>query len=306
MSPHRASLDERISWTTDFTRATDKAVLQALAFWADYETGANAYPSVEKLAARANMAKRTVERSLHRLIAEGRITARRRHRGATIYGIVLERLAVSRADARAVPPTKRDRLSATMADKTPDLLSANMAGLSAKSGDLVRHSGGPTRDQYPCTSTQVHRRVAPASEIATSETTTAAGGGVFAEGDFYGMAATEGAQLAAGAGDVSADSRDRAVVGSDGADRGSTELGRMDQTAARDAGIQLQQRPDPPGDRHADRSGAPFQQSIMLPIDGDDFAPIVADDQPRQVSRLVTLGDVWRANLAARKKAASS
>jgi hypothetical protein len=314
MSAHRASLDERISWTTDFTRPADKAVLQALAFWADYETGANAYPSVERLVARANLPQRTVERSLRRLLDEGRIVVtRRRHRGATTYAIVLERLAASRADARAVP-ARRDRLSANVADKTPDPLSANLAALSAKPDELVRHSGGPTRVPVPVikypSAPDAHDVCAPAA-AETTKNATADPAPSLREAT-YELAATEGARLAARGADVRADGDDHAR--GDGAAPGSRsdELvrpGGADPGAAR---VHLRHGDDSPRDRGAD--ARPMQRSLLPPcvVGGadlvDDFAPIVADpaadDRARTPRRpLVTLGEMWRANLEARRKA---
>jgi hypothetical protein len=87
-SDHRASLEERVSWTTGFTKPADKVVLGALAFFADFESGRNARPGMRRLVARADLPKRTVERSLQRLIAEGWITVTStRHLGYTTYAI---------------------------------------------------------------------------------------------------------------------------------------------------------------------------------------------------------------------------
>jgi hypothetical protein len=299
----RASLDERVSWTTGFTKPADKVVLAALAFYADFETGRNARPGMRRLIERADLPKRTVERSLQRLCAEQWIAVTStRHLGATTYAINLERLATSRSAARVVG----GRLSANLADNDPDPLSANLADLSANLAVTVRQLGGRTRDHVPVISTQVHRR-ADAPAAAPTETTTAADGAVLARGD-YGLAADEGPTLAARAGDVSTDARDRADVATDRAARGPTELGRVDQAAARGARLPLSDGSDSPRDRRAD-GPRPVQASFgPLALGADDFAPIVAAE-PRQVTHLVTLGDVWRAALEARRgarKAASS
>jgi hypothetical protein len=314
MSPYRggASLEERVSWTTGFTKPADKVVLGALAFFADFESGRNARPGMHRLVARADLAKRTVERSLQRLIAEGWITVTsRRHLGYTTYAIATERLAVSRAAARVVG-ARAAPLSANLADKASDPLSAKLAGLSANLAGAVRQPGGRTSDQVPEISTQVHRtRDERAPATAPTETATANAGAVFARGD-YGLAATEGADLAARGGDVCANGDDRAARDGDRPDARPDEPLRPDRALASGAGVSVRDGDDSPRDRGAD--ARPLQQpSFLPPCVGvanvgdvvDDFAPIVlADDRPRDSRRpLVTLGEMWRANLEARRKA---
>jgi hypothetical protein len=297
----RASLDERVSWTTGFTRPADKVVLGAIAFYADFETGHNARPGMHNLVARADLPKRTVERSLRRLLDEGWIVITdARHLGATTYAVMLERLATSRAHAKLV--AGRAALSANLADKGRAPLSANLAGLSANLAGAVRQCGGRTRDQYPGSSTQEHRRAAPASITATTEPAE----GALGMRGHDGLATDEGPTLAARAGDVSTNARDRADVAADRSGRGPTELDRVDQATPCGARVQLPDRSDSPRDRRADGPG-PVQQSFgPLALGADDFAPIVAAAEPRQVTHLVTLGDVWRANLEARRKRAAS
>jgi hypothetical protein len=142
---YRASIAERIAWTTAL-RPVDKSVLQALATFADFETGKRAYPGLARMVARANLPRRTVERALQRLERDGWILATRSHRHATMYDINLERLATNYVGAKVVatdhrsvrqiggqPP--RDQ-SATFADLTAnvadnaELLTANLADRS--------------------------------------------------------------------------------------------------------------------------------------------------------------------------------
>jgi hypothetical protein len=89
-----ASVPERITWTNGFRCATDKIVLGALSCFANFETGKGARVRLKKLVARAELKKRTVQRGLHRLEADGWIVAvRRQHKGATSWDIVIEKLA---------------------------------------------------------------------------------------------------------------------------------------------------------------------------------------------------------------------
>lgn len=309
-----ASLDERISWTTGFAKAYDKVVLAALAFFADFETGRNARPGMRRLVERADLPKRTVERALHRLaatrdkngnpIAPWITITQRRHLGPTTYAINVERLATSRAAARLV---SRRRLSANLADNDRDPLSANGADLSANvadsSGGTVRQPGGRTFDQVPLDqypSAPAHD--APAAR-AQSENTTAddddGAGLVFARGD-NGLATTQGAPMAARGADVQTNDRDHEDDDRGAPDGVDRRVGRADEAPPCGARVRLPERRDPPGDRRAD--AAPVQQSFG-PLGVDDFAPLVADDQPRAPrQRLVTLGEVWRANLEAHRK----
>jgi hypothetical protein len=290
MSPHRASIEERINWSTGFTRPADKVVLGALATWADYESGRNARPGMPELVARADLPKRTVERSLRRLIDERWIAVtRRRHLGYTTYAINLAKLATSATRARLV-----DRpLSANVADNADDPLSANVAGLSANVAELSANVADvpviSTRDQYP----SAPARVAPAP-IAPTENTTADGGAVFARGD-YGLAATEGAHLAARGGDVCANGDDRAPRDRDRPDARPDEPLRPDRALASDAGISVRDGDDSPRDRGAD---ARPQQQAFGPLALDDAIGGAAEQRR---AALVTLGDVWRAALRPRR-----
>jgi hypothetical protein len=102
-SDRYASVPERITWTTGFRVATDKVVLGALSTFANFETGKGARVRVKKLAARAELKPRTVQRALHRLEADGWIVAvRRQHKGATSWDIQVERLATTWVAMKAV------------------------------------------------------------------------------------------------------------------------------------------------------------------------------------------------------------
>jgi hypothetical protein len=91
-----ASVPERITWTTGFHNGTDKTVLGALSTFANFETGKGARVRVNKLAARAELEPRTVQRSLHRLEAGGWIVAvRRQNKRATAWDINISRLATT-------------------------------------------------------------------------------------------------------------------------------------------------------------------------------------------------------------------
>ncbi len=97
-----ASLEERIEWTR-FRRATDKAVLKAIARWFAWRPdGTNVRFMVATLARKAGVPQRSTERALERLEADGwmEITARRRgSRRPTTYRLVVERLASANPDA---------------------------------------------------------------------------------------------------------------------------------------------------------------------------------------------------------------
>jgi hypothetical protein len=101
MSAHRPSIiEQRIEWTR-FRRQTDKDVLKALARWFCWRTdGSNVRPSsIDALAKKSGVPKRSVNRALARLSAGGylRVTATQ-HRGTSTYQIVCERLATEDPD----------------------------------------------------------------------------------------------------------------------------------------------------------------------------------------------------------------
>jgi hypothetical protein len=91
--PIRHSIFERIAWTYTLD-PTDQRVLQALATFANYKTGRGASPSLETLAERCHVSKRTVKRSTAQLETGGYVTKTPRHLKSTIYDICLGKLAV--------------------------------------------------------------------------------------------------------------------------------------------------------------------------------------------------------------------
>jgi hypothetical protein len=101
-SPSTPSLAQRVEWTTGFPTATDKAVLKALARWFAWRPdGTNVRPSsLAALAAKSGVPKRSVDRSLRRLIDYGFLFVRkRRHRGTATYDMNLAMLATEDPDA---------------------------------------------------------------------------------------------------------------------------------------------------------------------------------------------------------------
>lgn len=136
-------LQDRIERTPGL-RPVDRQVLKALATFTDFETGKNAHPKIKSLVARARLPKRTVERSLQHLRADGWTVARPWHRHATTYDIVLDRLVAaspelegSRTAPVVRPPLATLFLRAKVAVK--DFLRAKLAD-KPKS---VRQSGAP-------------------------------------------------------------------------------------------------------------------------------------------------------------------
>src|SRR2546423_14724352 len=107
MSRPLSAVEQRIAWTRGFRCATDKAVLTAMARWfADRPDGMGIRFTVEALAAKSGIPKRSVDRALERLKAGWwiEITARR-HRAPPTYRIVLERLATTDPEALVLNAT---------------------------------------------------------------------------------------------------------------------------------------------------------------------------------------------------------
>jgi len=96
------SVPERITWTTGFRVATDKAVLGFVSTFANFKTGKRADMALETLMQRAQMPRRTLIRSLGRLESDGWIVGRRRHRRPTVYDICVERLATHWTEAKPI------------------------------------------------------------------------------------------------------------------------------------------------------------------------------------------------------------
>jgi hypothetical protein len=132
--------------------ATDKVILGLLATYADGD-GSRCFPGVKRLAAESGLHKRSVQLTLRRLEAAGRIeqTARARQHRPAEYRIVLERLAViSRGGATATPekaarggvtttpgpiPLQRRVVSAMVSAAAPGVASdASRGGVSCAPG----------------------------------------------------------------------------------------------------------------------------------------------------------------------------
>lgn len=79
-------------WETQVTKA-EKMILLALVDYGDNDTGGNAHPGVERLAADCSLSGRTIQRALRRLEGRGYIVVERpaspRHHHATTYRVVL-------------------------------------------------------------------------------------------------------------------------------------------------------------------------------------------------------------------------
>jgi len=103
-----ASVTERIQWTDGFQLPSDKVVLHALATFANFKTGTGAHPNIRTLAQRAHLSEATVYRALDRLEADGWIVGRRRHRHATTWTIVIDRLVATWGGAKVVVQPNRD------------------------------------------------------------------------------------------------------------------------------------------------------------------------------------------------------
>lgn len=89
----RHSLFERIAWTYTLD-PTDQRVLQALATFANYKTGRGACPSLETLAERCHVSKRTARRSTAQLVKDRYVIGTQRHLKPTVYDICVNKLAV--------------------------------------------------------------------------------------------------------------------------------------------------------------------------------------------------------------------
>lgn len=133
------SIAQRVDWTTGFTSATDKAVLRALARWFAWRPdGTNVRPSsIDALAAKSGVPKRSVERALRRLVDRGWLQVERRgtRRRTSTYRIVIARLATH----------DPDRLTARVADS--DARDRHSGGLEWRTGDRHNSENGPDYEQ---------------------------------------------------------------------------------------------------------------------------------------------------------------
>jgi len=247
---YRASIAERIAWTSAL-RPVDARVLQALSTFAHFETGQHAFMGMNKLVARVGLPRRTVERALHALEAGGWITASRRHRHATSYGICVDRLATNYMGAKVVSPDPRSVRQ--VGGQPEENLSATFDDQSAKSSNFVRQLGGPIPSTYP----DLDPSAPPLRVGSLTET-------VNADDDDEPRGGESATQSAAPDPDLCADDRDHP----DHAGGRSPGSG-SDQTPTSGVGLPLRQRPDLPGATSPDRSGAPVepQQQTLGPRD---------------------------------------
>lgn len=234
---YRPSIAERIAWTSSL-RPVDAKVLQALATFADFQTGGGAWPGMAKLMARAVLPKRTIERSLQRLEDEHWITATRRHRRATSYDIRIDRLATNYIGAKVISANYESVRQ--IGGQGAEFLSATFDGLSAKSGELVRQVGGPTPipDPDPELSAPTLRVGLWKTDDATTTGTDRAEAKVDQEDHVH--------QPIRDA-DVQADDRDHSGRDPAQPHGGLQQSPRGDQAPAPGAGVQLLEQPDPPG-----------------------------------------------------------
>jgi hypothetical protein len=186
---YRPSIEERIAWTPGLSPVEVK-VLQALARFADYTTGANARPSWQKLVAWSELSRRTVARGLRQLEQHGWIVVTaRRHRHPTTYRIRLERLATSPTRAKQVVKATPPEPGVECQPDTQHgaILGANLAPLecqpdtqdpSALGANLALHPVSGTPSQYPGTPPQqiplTMEVTNPEPRIPTPRTSTAA------------------------------------------------------------------------------------------------------------------------------------
>jgi hypothetical protein len=308
-----ASVPERITWTTGFRCATDKLVLGALSTFANFETGKGARMSAKKLAARAQLKLRTVERGLQRLKADAWIIPHPRHRHATVWDINLDRLAKDWIGAKLVggvdrgfqqrdsnltatydgqlPATYGGQLAATRGGQDGDLtatyggqgfdLTATRDGQPA---DLTATSGGP----IPCTEdlTPVRTIGSPVEPIPSAPALRAGSRGTNDDKEPEGPLPpweefNRARQSQARTPDLRADSHPHQ-------DDGVSDLPgrRGDHPAAPSAGVPLRQAADSPRAESADRPRAPVEPTQPgLGLLADVNAPIgvtPSEDQHRQ------------------------
>jgi len=142
-----ASVLERIGATSGFRVWTDKHVLLKLAEFANFKTGEGARPSTDTLVKEAHLPKRTIERALQRLEADGWIAVTaRQHRRPTTYRICVDQLATGRWGAKATEPLAATGVGYNPTDlqslsATGDALAATDGG---QNGLLSATGGGPS------------------------------------------------------------------------------------------------------------------------------------------------------------------
>lgn len=271
---YRLSIVERIALTTGFRTSSDSRVLAALASFAHFETGCNAHPNIDHLRARVpDLTKRTVERCLVRLEADGWIEGRHQHRRPTNYRICLERLATSATMAKVVDaPSLLNRQSVGQREEiltdTLSRLTDSLSGLTDKVSDHP--------DLYPDLYPSAPALSAPASPdapTATAATTRTGGESVPLE-------------CAAPDADLRADGRDHSHAAG-----GRATGPRGDQAPAPGARVHLPERSDPSGPAR----DHPPQQQTLGPLD-------VSPTPATRLANVAKLADVWRTALAEAKR----
>lgn len=280
-----ASVPERITWTSGFHNGTDKIVLGALSMFANFETGKGARVRVNKLAARAELEPRTVQRSLHRLEAGGWIVAvRRQHKRATAWDINVDRLATTWVAMKAVggvmpsfPQGAQalndksdvqldDKMIAQLNDKT-DVQGARLNVKTVVQEPILERQNCRADPQY------VPDQI-PREDLIPSAPALRAG---LFDADDGKIPETHAPESTTPTTDIRADGRDRA--------RGPDEIpGRPDDADGRrgaehrttpGAGVPLRQGRDLPGSESVDRPGPPVEphQQTFGPIDVSPPAP---------------------------------
>lgn len=267
-----ASIPERIAWTPvgDFRCATDKAVLEGLASFANFKTGKGAHPKPETLAARIGKPLRTVERSLHNLEADKRIKATwRRKKHATHFDICVDRLATHWTTVKVV--YDRDKIAATDGGHPIDIAATGGGCLTAADGghqvDIAATSGGchveitatgggliPCRDRSPVfleLSAPTLRAGTLEFEDEAPEKSNAAG------------ASPRGADVCPG--DHHPQGRDASPSGNE-----RSRPDRTDEAPTPRARVRVPQRPDTPRRRRAGLPGA--QLALVLDVSAGDAA----------------------------------
>lgn len=220
---YRLSIQERIALTQGL-RPGARAVLSALARYADFESGRNARPTIATLVELTSLSRSQVAWWLQWLEAEGWVIGVHRHRHAATYHLCLDRLATSATRAKLVERFESGIRIQTPADHDLSPESGfksekfESGFRSVESGIRIQNTDLSPETRHHPVCTEVPRLydpsapalIAPAEadgRLAAATTTTATEA---AEGGESGMAGAQGPTLAARAGDVSTNRGDRA------------------------------------------------------------------------------------------------
>lgn len=273
---YRLSIVERIAATTGL-RPSAKQVLLALARSAHFETGMNAHPSLETLVLRTGLSRATVARCLVSLEADEWIVATsRRHRHATNYAIVLDRLATNASGTKVV---SRDHGSESQIEtQTAPDLSLTLDDLSLTFDKFESQNETPIPSTYHGTYLQ-----APALRAGSPP---AAADAAAEKGE------SDAPQPTAASADLRADRRDHSIDATGGAPRL-----RSDQTPAPGAGVQLSERSNPSSVESRARPSPPTEPQQQT------FGPI--DVSPAREPQWGQLAEALRKGLASTKPASA-